>query len=82
VKAQVKTVYVLVEDNWKDTEFRLIKASDIFTFDKTDLFTASCDAYMIENGIDAGAWSVLVVNKEVERFQEERRRERNRMFEF
>lgn len=72
-----KQVFVLINEEWKEIEFRLMKEKQIFSFDKNNVFTASCDPFIIEN---EGMWSVLVVNKDLERLQEESRKERESFF--
>ena len=81
MKSEPKTVWLQVDCDWNPTEFRLIKEHDIFSFDKYIVFTASCDAYVLEVGPDAGGWSILIVNKEVQRFLATRKEEREKLFE-
>lgn len=68
-----KQVFVLVNNSWNETEFRLLKSNDVFTFDREQIFTASCDSYVVEND---GTWSVLVTNKDLERFRNEKKQDR------
>ncbi|MDO8659559.1 MAG: hypothetical protein Q7K54_03065 [Candidatus Parcubacteria bacterium] len=69
-------------NGWNPIEFRSIKENTVFTFDKTDIFTASCDSYMLTDGPDAGTWSVLVVNKDMESFFEARKKEQEDKLSF
>lgn len=74
-----KSVFILNENTWKETEFRLLKTGDIFTFDKNETFTASCDAYVLPN---EGMYSVLVINKELESFHQKRKEEMEKNYLF
>lgn len=77
MKKQIQIVYVENDGKWEPQEFRLIKENNIFTFDKENIFTSSCDAYVLPND---GSYSILVVNKDMERFNQERKEEREKMF--
>ena len=68
-----KDVFVLGSGSWCDKKFFDLKEKDIFSFDKETVFTASCDAYLVEN---EGTYSVMVVNKNMENFLEEKKKER------
>ena len=61
-----KVVWLKVADDWNSIDFKLLKDKDIFSFDKKLIFTASCDAYVLDTALDRVCWSVLVVNKELE----------------
>lgn len=77
MKGQSKQVFIKNDFDWNPQEFRFLKENDVFSFDKEQIFTASCDAYIVEN---EGSWSILTVNKEMERFYEERKKERDKLF--
>lgn len=77
MKGQSKQVFVKNDLNWNSRDFRLLKEGDIFSFDQQQIFTASCDACIVEN---EGSWSVLTVNKQMEKFREERKKEREKLF--
>ena len=68
-----KTIFIFTENQWEQTEFRLLKTNDIFSFDTEEVFSASSDAYIVEND---GSWSVLTTNKDTERFLQEKQKER------
>lgn len=70
MKEKIKTVFVKDMSGWNPQEFRFLKAGDVFSFDKEQIFTASCGAYIIEND---GMWSILTTNKGMEEFLEHQR---------
>ena len=77
MKEKPKLVWIKDLSDWNSQEFRFLKKDDIFSFDKEQIFTASCDAYIVEND---GAWSILVINKEMENFLKQKKDERDRLF--
>lgn len=77
MKEKIKQVFIEINAEWELREFRLLKEGDIFSFDKNEAFTASCDPYIVEN---EGCWSILIINKQMERFLEEKKKERDKLF--
>lgn len=77
MKEKPKIVFVKSEIDWISQEFRFLKEGDVFSFDKEQIFTASCDSYIIEND---GTHAVLNVNKDMERFLQDRKKERESKF--
>ena len=68
-----KPVFILNNGNWQETEFVNLKAGDIFTFNKQNVFTASFDAYLITDDSNrANTWSIFIINKELEQKPGER----------
>lgn len=78
MKEKPKTVFVKDASGWNPQEFRILKEGDVFSFDKEQIFTASCDAYIIEN---EGSWSIMNVNKDMESFLQERKIARAKKFD-
>lgn len=77
MKEKPKTVFLKGAADWNSQEFRFLKDGDVFSFDKEQIFTASSDAYIIEND---GSWAILNVNKDLEKFLQERKIARDKKY--
>ena len=82
MKSVPKTVWMQTEGlDWNPIEFMFLKERDVFTFDKQSIFTASCDAYVLDEASGNAAWSILVINKELEIFRAQRKQEKDKLFD-